>query len=140
LQQIEAEKRRLLAPLTHKGGVDPLELEDYVRSINMNYINIRKVEPKLKRAIALLQEVRNDIVPLLSASNPHELMHVLEVQDIIELSELHAQASLMRTESRMVPSHYRVDYPKQDDENWSNIIITEQKIDGETKYVRERIE
>jgi len=79
-------------------------------------------------------------VPLLSADNPHELMHALEVQDIIELSELHARASLLRTESRMVPSHYRVDYPKQDNENWANIIITEQKIDDETRYSRERLE
>jgi succinate dehydrogenase/fumarate reductase flavoprotein subunit len=105
LEQIDLEKKRLSAPLNHKGGANPLELEDYVRKINMNYINVYKVEPKLKRAITLLETVRNDFVPLLSAANPHELIHVLEVQDIIELSELHAQASLIRTESRMVPSH-----------------------------------
>ena len=139
-EQVVREKERLSAPLIHKGGVNPLELEDYVRNINMNYINVRKVEPKLKRAITLLQTVRNDFVPLLSAANPHELMHVLEVQDIIELSELHARASLIRTESRMVPSHYRADYPQQDDKNWANVIITEQNVDGETKYSQEKIE
>jgi succinate dehydrogenase/fumarate reductase flavoprotein subunit len=140
LEQIDLEKKRLSAPLNHKGGANPLELEDYVRKINMNYINVYKVEPKLKRAITLLETVRNDFVPLLSAANPHELIHVLEVQDIIELSELHAQASLIRTESRMIPSHYRVDYPQQDDDNWANVIITEQNINGETKYSQEKIE
>ena len=140
IQQVEAEKKRVLAPMRHKGGVNPLELEEYVRNVNMNYINVRKVGPKLKRAVNLFQQIRHDVVPLLSADSPHELMHALEVQDIIDLSELHAQASLERTESRMVPSHYRVDYPKQDNDNWGNIIITEQKIGGETRYVRERIE
>ncbi|OGO08079.1 MAG: hypothetical protein A2Y92_03075 [Chloroflexi bacterium RBG_13_57_8] len=139
LQQVAAEKKRLLAPLQRKGGVDPLELEDYVRNINMNYVNVRKVEPRLKRAIAVLQQLRNEIVPLLSAASPHELAHVLEVQDIIDISELHARASLMRTESRMAPSHYRVDYPKPDDANWASIIITEQQIDGETSYAREKL-
>jgi len=52
-------------------------------------------------------------VPVLSAENPHELMRAIEVQDIIELSEIHARASLARTESRMTPCHYRVDYPRQ---------------------------
>jgi succinate dehydrogenase/fumarate reductase flavoprotein subunit len=140
LKQIQAEKNRVTAPLVYKGGVDPLELEDYVRKINMNYVNVRKIEPKLKRAVALLQDAKKDFVPLLSADNPHELMHALEVQDIIELSELHVQASLMRTESRMAPSHYRVDYPKQDNENWGKIIITAQNIDGETRYTRELVE
>jgi succinate dehydrogenase/fumarate reductase flavoprotein subunit len=140
LQQIQAEKERVMAPLAHQGGADPLELEEYVRQVNTHYVNVRKVEPKLKRAVALHQEVRNSIVPLLSAANPHELMHALEVQDIIELSEMHAQASLMRTESRMTPSHYRMDYPDQDNENWGNIIITAQNIAGKTSYTRERIE
>ena len=140
IRQIEVEKERIMAPLAHQGGADPLELEEYVRQVNTNYVNVRKVEPKLKRAVALQQEVRNNIVPLLSAANPHELMHALEVQDIIELSEMHAQASLMRTESRMTPSHYRMDHPDQDNENWGNIIITAQNIDGKARYARERIE
>lgn len=140
LQQIESEKERIMAPLNHKDGADPLELEHYVRNINMNYVNIRKVKPKLERAIELLHDVRDKVVPVLSARDPHEVMHVLEVQDIIDLSELHAQASLLRTESRMVPSHYRVDYPQPDDENWGSVVITEQRVDGETKYSRERME
>jgi len=33
--------------------------------------------------------------------NPHELMRALEVQDIIDISELHAQSSILRTDSRL---------------------------------------
>ena len=79
-------------------------------------------------------------VPVLAASNPHELMRALEVQDIIELSELHAEFALRRTESRMVPYHHRIDYPEQDDEHWANVIITVENVAGEAKYEIERTE
>jgi len=79
-------------------------------------------------------------VPTLKASDPHELMRALEVQDIIKLSELHAQASLLRTESRDLPSHYRIDYPRQNDAHWKNTIVTMQNVAGEAKYEIERSE
>jgi succinate dehydrogenase/fumarate reductase flavoprotein subunit len=140
IEQIEAEKKRVMAPLNVTDGVDALELEDYVRNINMNYINVYKVEPKLKRALQLFKTAREQAVPLLSARNPHELMRTIEVMDIIEQSEIHAQASLLRTESRMSPCHYRIDYPQSDDANWAGIILTARSVKGEAQYARERLE
>ena len=140
VRQVAAEKGRAFAPLGNKGDVNPLELEDYVRKINMNYIGLHKIEPRLKRAAEIMKVVRERFVPSLVASDPHELMRALEVQDIIELSELHAQFSLLRTESRDVPSHYRVDYPGQDDEHWKNTIVTVENVAGEAKYDIERME
>jgi succinate dehydrogenase/fumarate reductase flavoprotein subunit len=139
LKQISVEKKRVMAPLGRAEGIDALELEHYVRNINMNYINVRKVEPKLKRARELFELVRQKAVPALGAGNPHELMRALEVQDIIDLSEVHAQASLERTESRMAPSHYRLDYPRPDDANWAGLVLTAQMVDGKAKYVREKM-
>ncbi len=140
VEQVEAEKRRAFAPLEHKGDVDPLELEDYVRKINMNYIGLHKIEPRLKRAAEIMGVVREKFVPALSASNPHELMRALEVRDIVDISDLHARFSLLRTESRDVPSHYRVDYPRQDDAHWKNTLVTVQKVAGKAKYEIERTE
>lgn len=134
LKQIEAERKRVLSPMGSRGIVEPLELEDYVRRVNMNYINVRKTESKLKRAIELFGISREKAVPHLTADNAHNLVHALEVQDIIDISEIHARASLMRTESRMVPGHYRVDYPRQDDANWANKVITARRVNGEARY------
>ena len=88
----------------------------------------------IKRAIELFDIARDKAVPHLTADNPHNLVHALEVQDIIDISEIHARASLMRTESRMVPGHYRLDYPKQDDKNWAGKIITARLANGEPRY------
>jgi succinate dehydrogenase/fumarate reductase flavoprotein subunit len=113
--------------------VNPLELEDYIRQVNYNFIGIHKVKSKIERAIELIRFAREGAVPLLVASNPHELMRAIEVQNIIEISELHAQSSLLRTESRLVPVHYREDYPELDPK-WDNKIVTVKKIDNEIKY------
>jgi succinate dehydrogenase/fumarate reductase flavoprotein subunit len=140
VHQSEADKVRTFTPLGNNGGVAPLELEDYVRKINMNYIGIHKIGPRLQRAADIMKITRERFVPSLSARNPHELMRALEVQDIIDISELHAQFSLLRTESRDLPNHYRLDFPEQDDENWRNTIVTAQKLSKETRYQTERAE
>lgn len=140
LKQVQSEKNRTFAPLQSRGDVDPLELEDYVRKINLNYIGVRKVGPRLKRAAEVMRITDEKFTPALKAADPHELMRALEVRDIIKLSELHAGCSLLRTESRDLPSHYRIDYPKQDDEHWKNTIITVQNLAGEEKYEIERSE
>jgi succinate dehydrogenase/fumarate reductase flavoprotein subunit len=138
IKQVETEKKRALAPLANKGDVNPLELEDYVRKINMNYVGIHKIEPRLKRAAEIMRTTKERFMPALAANDPHELMRAVEVQDIIELSELHAGFSLLRTESRDTPNHYRADYPGQDDEHWKNAIVTAVNVAGEAKYEIER--
>jgi succinate dehydrogenase/fumarate reductase flavoprotein subunit len=67
-------------------------------------------------------------------------MRAIEVRDIVDVSELHARASLLRTESRDTPSHYRIDYPRQDDERWKNTLVTIEKVAGKAKYEIEKMD
>lgn len=139
VKQVKAEKERVFAPLGRSGDVSPLELEDYVRKINSNYISVRKTEPRMKRAIDIMRTIKERFVPALAASDFHGLTHALEIQDIIQLSELHAQASLLRTESRLGIGHYRVDYPNQDDERWRGLVIMAENAAGEAKFASEKL-
>ena len=135
-EQIGETRKWVFAPLSRKTAyyeINPLELEDYVRQVNYNYVCIHKVKPRLERAIALIRLVKKGAVPLLVANNIHELMRAIEVQNIIEISELHAQSSLIREESRLVPIHYREDYPELDPK-WDGKIITARKVAGQVKY------
>jgi succinate dehydrogenase/fumarate reductase flavoprotein subunit len=63
-------------------------------------------------------------------------MRAVEVQNIIDISELHAQSALMRNESRLIPVHYRDDYPELDP-NWDGLVVTASKVAGEIKYDKE---
>lgn len=139
VRQVQMERERVLTPLRRRGGVNPLQLEDLVRKIVTQFVGMRKSEPRLKRCLEFLEVIKERYVPVLMASNPHELMRAVEVQDIIEIAEIHTQAALLRTESRMPPSHYRTDYPEQDDEHWQTSIVVN-KVDGVMKYTLEKLE
>lgn len=108
-------------------------MEDYVRRINMDYVGLFKYTSKMERGLELLNRVKENAVPQLTANTPHELMRAIEVQQILEISQMHIQSSLMRTESRLVPVHYRVEYPERDPK-WENMVIQCAKADGRTKY------
>ena len=136
LKQIEDTRKTVFAPLGRKGEytVDPIELESYIKQIAINYVGLQKYTSKMKRGLELLQRAKEGAVPLLTASNPHELMRAIEVQDIIEIAELHTQSSIIRDESRLGQVHYRVEYPTMNDEKWFNKIVTVKKSADEKEY------
>ena len=138
LRRIEETRKWIFAPLGRKPEytVNPLELEDYVRNVNYTFVGLHRVRPRLERAIELLTFAQKGAVPLLTAANPHELMRAIEVQQIIEVSQFHAQSALMRNESRLVPIHYREDYPNLDPD-WDNRVVTIKKTKDRIAYQRE---
>jgi len=140
LQQIEEIRDWVFAPMLRKPefSVNPLELEDYIKHLNYNYVGVHKYTAKMERGLELLKRAKEGAVPMLTASNPHELMRAIEIQHIIEISELHIQSSLIRDESRIVPVHFRYEYPEPDPK-WDNMIITVKKVDGEKKYTIEKL-
>ena len=140
LKQIAASKQRIFAPLNRSVNyvVNPLELEDYVRNLNAQFVGVHKIEPRLKYAVNQMRWLKEAAAPAISVKTHHELMRALEVQDIIELSEMHAYTSLMRDESRMPPIHNRDDYPEQDPK-WDNKTIVATKVNGEIVYTTENV-
>jgi len=141
LKQIADTRDTVFAPLGRKGDftVDPLELEDYVKHLNINYVGLHKYTAKMERSLELLQRAKDGAVPLLTASNPHELMRATEVQHIIDISQVYTQSSIMRDESRLGQVHYRVEYPDINHEKWDNMIVTCHRADGGNKYEIEKL-
>ena len=140
LRQIDESRQWVFAPLNRKAEytVNPLELEDYVKQVNLNYVGLKKLTSKMERGLELVRRAKEGAAPLLTAGSPHELMRAIEVQHIIEISEIHIQSSIMRDESRIEPVHYRPEYPKLDPK-WDNMIITAKKSAGEIIYAIERL-
>ena len=136
IERIRLDKEQTMAPFTISHGINPLELEEYVRKVNQYQVGIHKTEDRLKRALELFDRIQEQFIPFLGASNPHELMRTQEVKHILDTSILHAKASLIRTESRYAPAHYRIDYPETDNENWMKAIVWEYK-DGQETYTLE---
>jgi succinate dehydrogenase / fumarate reductase flavoprotein subunit len=56
------------------------------------------------------------------------LVHVLEIDAMLTVSEIIGTAALHRTESR--GAHFRLDVPKRDDANWLKHVLVRRTADG----------
>ena len=107
----------ILAPLKREAGYSPAWVTQTLQSIMIpNFIIYIKKENLMRAALAYVEELRDHHVPLLRASNMHELRLAHDTKNMVISAEMKLRASLMRKESRC--SHYRLDYPEMDNENW----------------------
>ncbi|MGQ1785850.1 MULTISPECIES: FAD-binding protein [unclassified Saccharicrinis] len=105
------------APLERKSGYSPAWVTQTLQGIMIpNFILYIKKENLMRAALAYVEELRDHHLPLLKASDLHELRLAHETRNMVVSAEMKLKASLMRTESRC--SHYRLDYPELDNENW----------------------
>ncbi|MEY8368759.1 FAD-dependent oxidoreductase [Anaerovoracaceae bacterium 42-11] len=113
---IDAEMKRLYAPLENEEGMNWRELNMAISKAMQNYCGGVKCADLLKEGLDLLESYERDKVPQLSAVTPHDLMRTHEVLDILEVAKLILNACLMR-ESSSVPLFFeRSDYPEMDPE------------------------
>ena len=110
----ETEKARLYAPMQVENGMSWKELNMAISKAMQNYCGGVKCEDLLKEGLDLLLHYQNDVVPTLSAANPHELMRTHEVLDILTVSIMILQACLMRKSSSVPLCFERSDYPEVD--------------------------
>ena len=125
--QVEKYKDLLYAPLK-KDGIPPKKVIRQIQETVFPYdVCILKTEASLKRALARLEKIKEEMLPNMSAADPHYLLKLLEARGIFFISELYLRASLMRTETR--GGHYREDYPQRDDKNWLGWLVASKKGD-----------
>ncbi len=115
-EDVEAEKERLYAPLfvEKEEGIGWKELNKAISKAMQNYCGGVKCEALLKEGLDLLKSFEEDIVPKLTASNPHELMRTHEVLDILTVAEIVLHASLARKSSSEPLFFRRSDFPEMD--------------------------
>jgi succinate dehydrogenase/fumarate reductase flavoprotein subunit len=129
-------KNEIYAPLEKKSGYSPAWLTQTLQGIMIpNFILYIKKENLMKAALAYVEELRDHHLPLLRASDLHELRLAHETANMIVSAEMKLKASILRTESRC--SHYRLDYPKMDDENWRSWINIYKGDDGKMKFEKQ---
>ena len=136
-EDVEEEMKRLYAPLyvDEEEGMNWKELNKAISKAMQNYCGGSKCEDLLLEGLDLLNSFEEKYVPKLTASNPHDLMRIHEVLDILTVSKMVIYASLNRKSSNTSLSFIRTDYPETDPvrDQHHNIIS---QVNGEVK-VRE---
>ncbi len=127
-KQVAAEQDRVYAPLNHNyaTGTTWKELNQAIAKTMQLYCGEKKEATLLKAGLDVLRDYEARIVPGLVAANPHELMRVMEVQNILTVAEMIIEASLARKKSVDRLEFYRID----SDETESEGLILVKEEDG----------
>ncbi len=133
LKEIEEE---ILAPLNREAGYSPAWVTQTLQGIMIpNFVLYIKKENMLRAALAYIEELRDHHAKTLCASDMHELRLAHETHNMIISAEMKLKASILRKESRC--SHYRLDYPDVDNENWQAWINIFKGEDGNMKFEKQ---
>jgi len=130
-RQVQLLKDQIFAPMQRESGLKHQEVREHCMSLwPKGLLGPVRNEKRLKEAIAVAQEIREEEIPKLVARDYHELARSIGLGNELLLLELLPRCALVRTESR--GSHYREDYPERDDANWLKWVMAK-KEDGEVK-------
>jgi succinate dehydrogenase/fumarate reductase flavoprotein subunit len=130
---------KALQPFYRKDGVKPAEIRSYLQEISQKKLGPIRNEKELEELISSLDALRrNDLQKLFTSSKSRQYnkawVEALEIENLILMLSLSAQAALRRQESRGV--HFREDFPVTDNDNWLKQIVLERN--GESTLVTER--
>jgi hypothetical protein len=125
--QIAAERERVYAPLLRRdsGGYSWKEVNHAVAKAMQNYCGMVKEDLLLKTGIEVLEGYRQEVLPRTAAANPHELMRLLEVFDILTVAEIILHACISRTSDCEKLEFYRSDNRGLKDEPF--IVLRQEK-------------
>ncbi|HJO72961.1 MAG TPA: FAD-binding protein [Rhodospirillales bacterium] len=132
-EEIERLAEKMLGPLERSAGPTPVELRKKIQQqADGNVWVVRKGE-LLEKALEHIGPMRSEDIPNQATRTKERIynrdwMMALENENMVDILEMLARASLMRTESR--GSLYRYDFPQKDNVDWlKNIRL--QNVDGE---------
>jgi fumarate reductase (CoM/CoB) subunit A len=126
--QVKEEVARLDALWNRKEGVRGHEIKNKLKKIMWEQASLVRNGKGLEEALTSIKQIKEELIPKISITGSSKVFNVawkeaLEAVNLSAIAEAITRSALMRTESRK--SHYRDDFPIQDDANWiKNIVIT----------------
>ncbi|MCJ7605830.1 MAG: FAD-dependent oxidoreductase [Dehalococcoidales bacterium] len=115
--------------MSNADGLYWREIELAVHNALDYYAGEMRAEKTLQRGQERMKYLKDSLS--FGAVNPHELMRCLEVQSIIDVSDMVLAASLERKESRPAPfGFHRADYPEQNDAEWLVFLAMRRRGEG----------
>jgi Succinate dehydrogenase/fumarate reductase, flavoprotein subunit len=127
--QIMEEKKRVYAPIKNDPytSIGWKELNMGISKTMQNYCGEMKCDDLLNIGLERLKEYEKDVIPNTFAYNPHELVRLLEVYDILTVSQIIIQSSLARKSNSKALDFYRYDSSEADEQLAGRFITIRQK-------------
>ncbi len=130
---VEAEEKRIFdGILRGRTGEDPYVIRREMQRTMSDKVYVFRDEGGLKEALNEIKKLRKRFntghVADKSKEYNQNLVHVLELDAMLEVAEVVVVSALARTESR--GAHYRIDHPRRDDQNWLKHTLAYKTLDG----------
>ena len=117
-QQVKYFREQAFQAMDRKGGIEPDHVLLAVQEAIMPYnVLLLREEGRMKKALAEIEDVRDNLVPLLCAYDPHYLRMAIEARNLVTFAEMQLKSAIFRKESRG-GTCLREDHPYQDNINW----------------------
>lgn len=124
-EQIEKERERLES-LFSQAGEDPATLIRSLKKTMWQRAGVVRSSDDLEVALAKIEDIRSASRKC-KVETAGDLMHSIGLQNMLILSEMVCRSALLRTESR--GSHFRPEFPQEDNANWLKNIVIRQEND-----------
>ena len=112
--------RERITRLKNEEGAHPGPVYDKMQDVMMEKIGVYRNAGDMQGAVTELQSLREEFegvrIQDKNGSFNQEVLSILELQNLLDLSLVTASSALNRTESR--GAHSREDYPDRDDKQW----------------------
>ena len=119
-QALALEEKRLFDEIFHGAGKEnPYEVRDELQTIMDNYAYVYRTDDGLEAGLKQLRGLRKKSfrhVDDQAKEYNTNFVNVLELEAMFDIAEIVLAGGLGRKESR--GAHFRLDYPKRDDQNW----------------------
>ncbi len=127
--ELERLRHEIVSPTKRAGGFTPRWLTTVLQNYMIPYyVLMVKRHDRLEATLTMIEYVRDDLLPKMYATDPHELRLAHEVSNMVLNAEMRLRAGIERTESR--GCHYREDHPFRDDENWLRWVLIRKGAEG----------
>ena len=128
--QVDSERKRLYAFLGNDKGVTWPELNFAITRVMQHHCGAFKTDELLLRGLVALDELESQDAPRLVARNPHDLLRIQEVLNILTTAKIAIHSCLARKASSAWLHFSRLDYPEVDPLAWKKFTTVRGREDG----------
>lgn len=117
---LKIEKEKIETLLKRDSGEPIYQIREELKKVMFEKVGIFRLEKEMQYALEKIKELkeRYNMVFVQNKGKVfnYELINALELEGMLDIAEVICKGAIERKESR--GSHYRIDYPERDDENW----------------------
>ena len=131
--QVKQLREKTFLPLRASGNISHRRFEDAMRKMLWQNAGPVRSEKSLHVALEKLEELEKYFKDI-AVQNYHELMRVLETDQIMQVAKMMCKASLAREETRFGVYHHRTDYPEESKDYEGQILLWKAEQGSKTSF------